>query len=292
MNKGAQGRQYQDTVFRMYFNDAERLRELAGALHGRVYAPSEPVEIVTLEGTFLSQVKNDISFLLAGRHLVFIEHQSTPNENMPLRCLYYICEQLRREIDGKRLYRNRRIPLPLPEFHVFYTGTKNLPEESVMRLSDAYRMAGDEKIHLELVVTVHNVVYREQKKLLMQSTALHDYTFFIACIKANIAAGMGRVDAIRAAIRQCIERGIMRDFLEEHEREVVDMVDFEWNQEMFEAAKFEEGLEQGLEQGRNEGKVEMILSMLREKMPLEMIAKVSNLSLEKVRELGTVHSLL
>ena len=175
MNKEEPGRQYQDTVFRMYFNDAERLRELAGALHGRVYAPSEPVEIVTLEGTFLSQVKNDISFLLAGRHLVFIEHQSTPNENMPLRCLYYICEQLRREIDGKRLYRNRRIPLPLPEFHVFYTGTKNLPEESVMRLSDAYRMAGDEKIHLELVVTVHNVVYREQKKLLMQSTALHDY---------------------------------------------------------------------------------------------------------------------
>jgi hypothetical protein len=36
----------------------------------------------------------------------------------------------------------------------------------------------------------------------------------------------------------------------------------------------------------------MILSMLREKMPLEMIAKVSNLSLEKVRELGTAHSLL
>ena len=36
----------------------------------------------------------------------------------------------------------------------------------------------------------------------------------------------------------------------------------------------------------------MILNMLREKMPLEMIAKVSNLSLEKVRELGRVHSLL
>ena len=28
--------------------------------------------------------------------------------------------------------------------------------------------------------------------------------------------------------------------------ETVDMVNFEWNQELFEAAKFEEGLEQGL----------------------------------------------
>ena len=82
------------------------------------------------------------------------------------------------------------------------------------------------------------------------------------------------------------------------------MVDFEWNQELFEEAKFEEGLEQGreegleqgreegLEQGREEGKSAMILGMLREKMPLEMIAKISELSLDKVRELGRMHSLL
>ena len=66
------------------------------------------------------------------------------------------------------------------------------------------------------------------------------------------------------------------------------MVDFEWNQELFEEAKFEEGLEQGGE----EGKSAMILGMLREKMPLEMIAKISELSLDKVRELGRMHSLL
>ena len=28
----AQGRQYQDTVFRAYMNDADRLRDVAGAL--------------------------------------------------------------------------------------------------------------------------------------------------------------------------------------------------------------------------------------------------------------------
>jgi len=45
-------------------------------------------------------------------------------------------------------------------------------------------------------------------------------------------------------------------------------------------------------QGREEGKSAMILGMLREKMPLEMIAKISELSLDKVRELGCMHSLL
>ena len=152
-----------------------------------------------------------------------------------------------------------------------------------MRLSEAYR-ADEASVYMELIVTVHNVAYDAQKKLLLGCRALHDYTFFVDSIKQNIAAGMERADAIRAAMRYCIERDIMRAFLEQHKREVIDMVNFEWNQELFEEAKFEEG--------RVEGKVEMILGMLREKMPLETIAKISNLSLDRIRELGRVHSLL
>lgn len=44
--------------------------------------------------------------------------------------------------------------------------------------------------------------------------------------------------------------------------ETVDMVNFEWNQELFEAAKFEEGLAED----RDEERGVMILNMLREKM--------------------------
>ena len=56
MEKEKKGRQYQDTVFRMYFNEEARLKEVAGALHGRSYA-EEPLQIVTLDGTLLSQIK-------------------------------------------------------------------------------------------------------------------------------------------------------------------------------------------------------------------------------------------
>ena len=137
---------------------------------------------------------------------------------------------------------------------------------------------------MELRVRINIVVYGEQKQLLIQSRALHDYSFFIDAVKRNIATGIPRVEAIRSAIRYCKEHEIMRLFLEQHEKEVIDMVDFEWNQELFEEAKIEEGREQG--------KSAMILGMLREKMPLEMIAKISELSLDKVRELGRMHSLL
>jgi hypothetical protein len=123
MNNHRAGRQYQDSVFRMYFNDGERLKEVASALHGTNYPREEHIQLMTLKGTFLSQLKNDISFLLRDHHLLLIEHQSTMNRNMALRCLYYVCEQLREYIPAKKLYQNMLVRIPAPEFHVFYTGT-------------------------------------------------------------------------------------------------------------------------------------------------------------------------
>ena len=66
------------------------------------------------------------------------------------------------------------------------------------------------------------------------------------------------------------------------------MVDFEWNQEEYENAIREEGIEQGLERG----KAMVVLGMLKEKLPLETIARVSDLSLDKIQEVGRLHSLL
>ena len=90
------------------------------------------------------------------------------------------------------------------------------------------------------------------------------------------------------------------------------MVNFEWNQKDFEEAILEEGMERGLErgraegmergmkrgraegmeQGREQGKVDIVLEMLRDKLPLETIARISKFSMERVQELGRMHSLL
>ena len=99
---------------------------------------------------------------------------------------------------------------------------------------------------------------------------------------------MERAQAIREAMRYCEESDIMKEFLQQHEREVVDMVNFEWNHKDFEEAIMEEGMERG----REEGKVDIVLEMLRDKLPLETIARISKFSMERVQELGRMHSLL
>ena len=52
------------------------------------------------------------------------------------------------------------------------------------------------------------------------------------------------------------------------------------------------GMERGMERGREDGKIDIVLEMLRGKLPLEMIAQMSKFSLERVKELGKMHSLL
>ena len=94
--------------------------------------------------------------------------------------------------------------------------------------------------------------------------------------------------AIREAMRYCMEHDVMKEFLQEHESEVIDMVNFEWNQKDFEEAVREEGLAKG----REEEKSAFILGMLKEKLPLETIARVSKMSVERIQELGRMHSLL
>ncbi len=54
----------------------------------------------------------------------------------------------------------------------------------------------------------------------------------------------------------------------------------------------ERGIERGRREGQAEGKTEMILEMLKEKQPLDLIARVSKFSKEKIAEIGRLHGVL
>ena len=57
-------------------------------------------------------------------------------------------------------------------------------------------------------------------------------------------------EAIDLAVRECIEEDILRDFLEQHRREVCDMCLTEFDEKKYEDVLREEGREEGLAKGR------------------------------------------
>lgn len=107
-------RNYRDSLFRSYFNNKRLLLELANLLEGTHYTNPKAIRITTLKGTFFNDLKNDISFQLENRFLVLFEHQSTVNENMPLRCLFYLSKLLQKRIEQRDLYKEELLKIPAP----------------------------------------------------------------------------------------------------------------------------------------------------------------------------------
>lgn len=83
-------RNYKDSLFRDIFNNEERLAEIYTGLLNDPISPHD-IQLTTLDWTFFTGIRNDVSFIVKEKHIVLLEHQSTCNENMPLRLLMYMC---------------------------------------------------------------------------------------------------------------------------------------------------------------------------------------------------------
>ena len=118
----------------MTFHDKRDLLSLYNAVNGTDYQDPEDLEINTLENVIYLKMKNDLSFLV-GASMNLYEHQSTWNPNMPLRGLLYFAELYERYINSKgyRLSGNTRIPLPFPNYIVFYNGLEREAEREYLR---------------------------------------------------------------------------------------------------------------------------------------------------------------
>ncbi|MDR1068764.1 MAG: Rpn family recombination-promoting nuclease/putative transposase, partial [Clostridiales Family XIII bacterium] len=102
-------RNYKNNLFIDYIGTKENLIEVYNAVSGKDYSPDTEIEINTLKNVLYRYRINDISFVIDGKLIVLIEHQSTINENMPLRMLEYITELLTGDIDKKAFYQKKQI---------------------------------------------------------------------------------------------------------------------------------------------------------------------------------------
>jgi hypothetical protein len=176
--------------------------------------------------------------------------------------------------------------IPAPQFIVLYNGEKPLPgggDKMTLKLSDAFQKLPEfsDKIPLDLEVTVYNINTGHNEDILAKSATLKDYSAFIATVRKYLAQGQLLGEAIKNAITECINAGILVDFLTQHSSEVLNMLNQEWNMETFGEVRFEEGVRQ--EAVRRSYETARILFEMS--LPLEQIAKGSQLPLEKVREL-------
>ncbi|MCM1387566.1 MAG: hypothetical protein NC231_09570 [Bacillus sp. (in: Bacteria)] len=242
-------RTYKDRIFRILFKDKRRLLELYNALNGTHYDNTEDLLVNTLENAIFIKMKNDISFII-DYNMCLYEHQSTYCPNMPLRGFFYFADLYKTLIKDTDLSVSRQIKIPAPQYIVFYNGLVEKEEEFTQRLSDAYE--DNREGCIELTVRTLNINYGFNSDLLKRSPSLYGYSYFVSVVRRNLK-DMDLREAASAAVEECIERDILKDFFLEQKSEVIAMSIYEYNEEYVRKVLYEDGEANGYQKGRADG---------------------------------------
>jgi hypothetical protein len=217
--------------------------------------------------------RNDVAFVVENKLIVLIEHQSTPCENMPIRLLIYIARVFEKlfNVDLKlreAVYKTKLQKLPKPEFYVLYNGEAEFPERKELKLSAAFQDEDDYPLgdapewlgvrnplggprplggFLELTVPVYNINEGHNQEIAKKSETLSGYATFIGLVRRDVKSGYELGKAIEQAVKECVERNILAEFLLASASEVVNMLTLEFKMEEAVQVWKKEGIEEGIE---------------------------------------------
>ena len=235
---------YKDTIFRMLYKEKKNLLSLYNAVNGKNYTNPDDLQVVTLDNAIYLGMKNDLAFIL-DMNLYLYEHQSTYNPNIPLRNLFYIADEYQKLVVHKSLYSTSLQKIPTPRFVVFYNGTQKVDDLTIFRLSSAYEHPSPDP-DLELRVTMFNVNEGHNKELMDHCHTLKEYAQYVTKIrKYTSIPELSLEDSVKRAVNECIEEGILSEFLLKNKAEVIKMSIYEYDKEFEEKklrkAEFEYG---------------------------------------------------
>lgn len=299
-------RNYKDSVFVDLFSTDEKAKErflsLYNALHGTQLHDVTLLENIKLEQVMYMSFANDVSYLVENKIIFLIEHQSTINPNMPLRCLEYVSRLYEKLFESKEKYSRKLLNIPTPEFYVFYNGIEPYPCNKTLKLSHAF-IELTEQPNLELIVKIVNINQHNEHPLLETCKPINEYSIFVQTVREWKA--VDPVHGFQKAVEECIANNILREYLERKAKEVINMLLAEYNYEEDIAVQraeerelaFAEGIEQGrsegIEQGRSEGieqgshkkAVESARVLKQLHCDTAMIMQVTGLSAEEIETL-------
>lgn len=275
-------RNYKDTLFCMIFGKKEDQLNLYNAVNGTYYENPDDLEIMTLDNAIYMSFKNDVAFLL-DCFINLYEHQSTYNPNMPLRGYLYFAQLFEKFITSRSLniYSSTLQKLPTPKYLVFYNGTKEEPERTIFRLSDAFIQEGG---CLECEVTMLNINYGKNRKLMKKCRRLEEYALFINQVRALLSEGKPLEIALNQAIDESIEQNVLKDILTEQRAEVLGVLLSTFNKELYEKELKEDAFSQGRAEGAQLKLTEQIQKKLAKGKSLEVIAEELEETVEVIKK--------
>ena len=248
---------------------------LYNAINGSDYDDPELIVFNTIKDFLYVGMKNDTSFILSDQLNVY-EHQSTYNPNMPLRMMDYAGHVYSGHISKNNYnkYGTTLIRLPVPKLAVFYNGTADAPDETILKLSDSF--PEDRRIDADIEVRVRmlNINHGRNKSIMNKCKPLEEYSWLVEKIREYKRDDLP--DAVDKALNEMPDDYVIKPFIMEHRSEVRGIIDTEYNEAEIKEAFMNEGHAKGLAEGLNKGEtiklIKLVYSKLRKNKAIEKIA--------------------
>ena len=209
-----------DSVFAVLFGILENALKLYQALHPEDTTVTEAdCKLLNLRTVLVESIYNDFGMLVRDRLILLLEVQSTFTKNIALRILLYLAETYDEYVKKYKLnlYSTADVKIPRPELYMVYVGSKEEVPDTI-RLSELYKKqdteTGDPKKHGWLDLEVK--VIRKTGK----GDILDQYVRFCEIMDAARKEHGNNLNAVKAAIDQCLLENVLSDFLSGRREEV------------------------------------------------------------------------
>ena len=205
-----------DTVFVDLFHIPKYRHLLFQTLHPEMVDVTEDdIEPVTLNPIILNQSYNDLGLLVKDKLIIFVEAQSTWSVNILIRILLYLAMTYQNYITENNLYvyRSKKIDIPEPEFYVIFTGNRKFKKDTISLKEDFWKNP-DAKVDVTA-----KVIYAESKE-----DIIGQYIIFSHVLDDQIRKYGRNKTAVEETIRICKSEGVLKEYLESREKEVIDIM--------------------------------------------------------------------
>ena len=245
MNSLSINTKHKDRLFNFIFGREENKEwtlSLYNAVNHSDYKDASQIEFTTLENVIYVSMNNDTSFIIMD-DLNIYEHQSTYNPNMPLRQLDYASRSFSSYVKKHKLnlYGSKLVELPTPKLVVFYNGVEKRDEETILRLSDSFKVETRSEADIEVKVRMININYGHNASLMKVCKPLEEYAWFIDEIRNNQDSGLDIASSTDLAIKTMPNDYVIKDFLVKHKAEVDGMLRTEYDEDYFRSLFMEDG---------------------------------------------------
>ena len=133
-------------------------------------------------------------------------------------------------------------------------------DQQILKLSNAFESASE---NLELIVHAYNLGDGKSETLKQKCSAIKEYSIFSNKYKFYRKQKFTIDQAVKEAIRYCLEHNVMTEYLRNNEKEVIDMFGFEWNEKEEKDALIKVGEARGEARGEIRGTLRAIKNLMR-----------------------------